>query len=401
MRRIFRLWKKTPSSPTESTENRADHFNVPTPARIRYQSRSRSRSPVRRLSYSAAECERDNCTDQIKLSLAHDKESGQQVLAPGSPLSGQVAAGSALISLVKRRSLSGPPRRSKRSAVCASRRSFIHRDFANPQAETCWLSCLFQTLWHSVVFHTAFEDNFVPQKYTPQENERILTALQQTWVEYKTEQQGTQQGSFDETNAGASSEPQAETDPQLVPACDLAEAFGEGYGDMAEALALLQGELSQSLNAEAVKLAECMALVPLVPCEDGHMSPDYAWRQVVEWQLTTAPILAVDINVVGTPTKDSSAHLAQEWIPSSRLPKVMTDLGTAHKLVALVCFMWDLQHYVAFCRRQRDPNRCLFFNDLPELTKGVCRDLAWCEVPSICKKYFLIPRLALYEIGSV
>jgi len=80
--------------------------------------------------------------------------------------------------------LSGSFRQSK-TRVSRMRTSFAHRDFDNPYAETCWLSCLFQTLWHSVVFHRAFDEHLAVGKYRPSPAENILTALQRTWADYE------------------------------------------------------------------------------------------------------------------------------------------------------------------------------------------------------------------------
>merc|ERR1719324_1759051 len=64
-------------------------------------------------------------------------------------------------------------------------KSFAHGDFGNPDYRTCWLSCLFQSLWHSVVFHATFERHLAPPKFTPGPEERIFAALQRTWAEYR------------------------------------------------------------------------------------------------------------------------------------------------------------------------------------------------------------------------
>lgn len=347
------------------------------------------------------------------------------------------------------------------------RQSFPHRDFANEEAETCWLSCLFQALWHSVVFHNAFEQDLLPENYAPAADEALLAALQQTWAEYKKEgKRGTCQEppehDADATNA-------------LVAPDGLVDGFGPGYGDMSEALACLQSELSDSTNAAAVGLSERLVLLPLAGAEGALPSPEAAWELAKEWQVTTASLIAVDLSVpplagenikdlaklwspmepgaagssleksgVGGASEDdkamSDASLApadsKENIPeniadNSKAPEedsqnasdtvkptrpetqeaasnsgpVMTDtsslssglLGNGHRLVALVCYMHHLQHYVAFCRRQSNSLRCCFFNDLPELTNGVPKEVEWQSVPDICGKYSLTPRLILYE----
>lgn len=271
-------------------------------------------------------------------------------------------------------------------------RSFRHRDFANPRAETCWLSCLFQSLWHSVVFHAAFELYLTPAKYTPRPGDRLLMALQRTWAQY--DQEAARSSSF--------SPP-----PRLVPPKDLAEAFGEGYGDMSEALASLQQELSESSHPAAAAVAELLSLIPLSTLEETMPTPDMAWKQAKEWKLTATPILAVDLSLPDVP-QATLRRLARYWIPPSARNEGAaaaqhhaSDFGPTHRLVALVCYLWTSRHYVAFCRRQRVPDRCLFFNDMPSLTKEAPRELAWAEVPEACSRYSLTPRLALYEsIGA-
>lgn len=322
------------------------------------------------------------------------------------------------------------------------RASFPHRDFANPEAETCWLSCLFQSLWHSVVFHTAFEQHLALQSESSigssslTEEEPILAALQATWADYQSDcrspmKKSGSQAAAGPQDAGAAALPngdgetgaspaaaaekqhegnerqdvETETD-NLVPAEGLAEAFGRGYGDMSEALAIIQDELSQSSSPAAVAIADQMILLPLSGLADpdgAWPGPADAWKLAKEWQATTSPLLAVDLTLP-TPTREDSKQLAQLWVPSSSSSDHRggclgdsEDGRSSHRVVALVCFMWNLRHYVAFCCRQSDPSRCLFFNDLPCLTAGAPRDLPWSEVPSVCGEYFLTPRLILYE----
>lgn len=293
----------------------------------------------------------------------------------------------------------------------ASRRSFPHRDFANPEAETCWLSCLFQALWHSAVFHAAFEKDLVPHKYSPGRDEPLLVALQQTWAEYQIEARDKlAESSFDAKDA-------------LVPADGLVGGFGEGYGDMSEALACLQSELSDSTNLAAIALSERMVLLPLIATEELLPSPEMAWKQAQEWQVTSASLIAVDITLPQL-TDQGIENLVRLWVPQQPAtadnaenvpangvadPSPNTDalvkdtsprpgqLSGNHQIVALVCYMWHLQHYVAFCRRQSNPARCCFFNDLPELSSGVPKEVDWERVPEICAQYSFMPRLVLYE----
>lgn len=281
----------------------------------------------------------------------------------------------------------------------AHRASFLHRDFANPEAETCWLSCLFQSLWHSVVFHQAFDEHLRLSDQCLGPEEHVLAALQATWADY-----GTTTG---EGEAG-----QAEGQPSqasLVPAEGLAEAFGEGYGDMSEALARIQDELSSSGSPEAVAIADRIVLVPLCSSDSGALpGPAEAAVLAQEWQVANSPLIAVDLTLP-TPTAEECQLLADLWVPrgaeaasqaSSQSSLSHSGLQSTHRLVAFVCFMWNLRHYVAFCCRQSDPSSCVFFNDLPCLTPGAPKEILWRDVPKLCSEHCLMPRLLLYESRS-
>lgn len=275
--------------------------------------------------------------------------------------------------------------------------SYPHRDFDNPEAETCWLSCLFQALWHSVVFHAAFDKDLAAPHYKTDSDEPLLEALQRTWAEY----------SVSEAWEGPLCPPAEKDDPQrvksggetLVNADDLARGFGQGYGDMSEALACLQQELSESPNPVANQLARWIVLVPLCAEPGSLPTPEMACEQVEQWQATNSALLAIDLTLPD-PTPEISRRVAELWVPGSAaaVGSRADYLGpNQHRIVALVCYMWNIMHYVAFCRRQGDATRCLFFNDLPTLTHGAPRELAWHEVPTLCDKYKLSPRLVLFE----
>merc|ERR1712203_630858 len=107
-------------------------------------------------------------------------------------------------------------------------------------------------------------------------------------------------------------------------------------------------------------------------------------------------MIAVDISLPAL-TRNSNRELASLWTPlqdsmsrscssstnatsdstCSSTPR--SDLGTGHRLVALVCYMSTIHHYVAFCRRQQDSSRCIFFNDLPGLTRGAPSEMDWLD----------------------
>merc|ERR1719446_1824399 len=62
-------------------------------------------------------------------------------------------------------------------------KSYRHANFTNPRAESCWLSTLFQSLWHSRVFHAAFEGLIKPLPRAGKNT--ALGALQETWELYE------------------------------------------------------------------------------------------------------------------------------------------------------------------------------------------------------------------------
>jgi len=309
-----------------------------------------------------------------------------------------------------------PPRRSSLAAAVRSRQSYPHRDFHNPEAETCWLSCLFQCIFHSTVFHRAFEAHLTAERHQVTEAEPILEALQLTWADYKAstkQQQQYVEPTAEELQVHAEACGGAgDGGRSLVAPEELASAFGEGYGDMSEALAMMQEELSQSQAVAARGLAEALVMLPLTVCEGALPSPKEAWTLVEEWQAASRAFLAVDLSLA-EPSAEEGRRLAQLWVPQVALgleaaaavaaggdgggSGAQADLGPRHVLVALVCYMWSCQHYVAFCRRQRDTSRCIFFNDLPTLTAGAPRELNWSDVPEFCSRYHLTPRLVFYE----
>lgn len=273
----------------------------------------------------------------------------------------------------------------------SDRLSFLHRDFDNPESETCWLSCLFQSLWHSVVFHVAFEEHILPANLPSSDEGQILNALQETWAEYKDlpcEPLATQEGRQHGTSP-------AQPANSKVSSSDLAEAFGEGYGDMSEALAMLQEELLTSCVGDIKAVGEALVIVPVSLTEGRYPEPRDAWQLLNEWKAADSPLVAVDISLRKA-SKKGSRSLTENWVPKEDATG-LADLGDAHSLVSLVCYMWRVQHYVVFCRRQKDISKCVFFNDLPDITPGADRELHWHRVPSFCKEHGMTPRLAFYE----
>jgi len=216
----------------------------------------------------------------------------------------------------------------------------------------------------------------------------------------------------------------------LVSPDELVSAFGDGYGDMSEALAMLVDELSQCGKPAIMQLAESLLMVPVV-CIPGSTQPDAdgtsvpslpsasiptpssTWPMVQEWGGAFSPLIAIDLSLP-QPNQALIESLCAAWIPKSPLqpaatttslemqtavaPSANDTLGPDHQFVALVCFMHEIQHYVAFCRRQS--GQCVYFNDLPDLTPSVDKFLNWSDVPSLCGMWNMAPRLVFYEVRS-
>lgn len=237
--------------------------------------------------------------------------------------------------------------------------SYGHSDFVNPHAESCWLSSFFQSLWHSRVFHTAFEQAVKP--LTPDRPASKVAALQQTWQLYE--------------RAAASG--------QAVSVSALVQAWGDGYGDSAEAFGKLQSD-----NELAV-VADLFGLVPL-PYSGYVPRQQELLEAVTAMGCADKPLVAIDI-VLPALSKASIYSVAQ-GIEGDRA------FASGHSLVALICYMDNFRHYVVFCRGLSGKQRWLFFNDLPGLARGTPKELeGWDSVVRECAAYELCPRMLLYE----
>lgn len=62
-------------------------------------------------------------------------------------------------------------------------KSLMHADFANPRAQSCWLSTTFQALWHSRCFRKAYQELVEPLREYPPNT--VTGAFQRTWRSYK------------------------------------------------------------------------------------------------------------------------------------------------------------------------------------------------------------------------
>lgn len=241
--------------------------------------------------------------------------------------------------------------------------SFQHSDFSNPEAESCWLSTFFQSLWHSRVFHSTFDSLVRPLPRA--EGGTATNALRDTWELYERE---AAQGN-------------------VVSVAALVEAWGHGYGDCAEAFGKLQSDPALA------PLAAQFALVP-VEFTGSTLPPAQLWASVLQTGASDKPLLALELML---PYVNNAAifKLVRDVMPVS---KSDADLGDDHRLVAMICFMESFAHYVVFCRRMSDPNRWLFFNDLPGTANGAQRELlGWAAVSHECGRFELRPKMLLYE----
>ncbi|CAJ1383452.1 unnamed protein product [Effrenium voratum] len=238
--------------------------------------------------------------------------------------------------------------------------SFKHSEFENPHKESCWLSTFFQSLWHSRVFHVLF-DNLV--RPLPSQGHGSADALRKTWDLYE--------------RGGP------------VPVQALVEAWGGGYGDCAEAFSRLQEDPSLQ------SLSELIASVP-VPFGGPTLPPAALWSEVTQMGVEDAPLLALDLML---PPLSSAAILTLTLaLVPRRKPLGEPDLGAAHHLVAMICYIEAFRHYVVFCRRQSDESCWLFFNDLPGVARGVRKEFFdWAAVAHECARFELRPKVLFYE----
>jgi len=255
--------------------------------------------------------------------------------------------------------------------------SFEHSEFSNPRQESCWLSTFFQSLWHSRVFHAAFDSLVRPMP--PAAAGTALGALQVTWELYGGP-------------AATGGERSDWRTPDSVPVRALQKAWGRGFGDCAEAFGMLQG--AEDLQP----LADLIALVP-TPYTGRAPTPKTLWTHASEMGVADAPLLAFDL--ILPPLPNASIHvLASALAPVVQVESspVPVDLGTSYRLVSMICYIEEVQHYVVFCRRLSDANHWMFFNDLPALARGARHELCgWQSVCHECARYGLCPRMLVYE----
>lgn len=251
--------------------------------------------------------------------------------------------------------------------------SYPHSDFANPRAESCWLSTLFQSLWHSRVFHSIFETIIKPLPFAGRGN--ALGALQETWELYE----------------------RAAVDRRTVSVAALVQAWGRGYGDCAEAFGKLQGDTALQ------PLADLFALVP-VPWTGEVPTLSGLWDLVLQMGVGHIPLVALEMSFPPL-SRSSMQKLAlalapmEETEPSPSPTMRDADLGTGFRLVAMICFVEEFAHYVVFCRGISDSGTWHFFNDLPGTgsSNAYHRFVGWWQVGDACARYQSCPKMLLYE----
>mmetsp|Transcript_29746 Transcript_29746/g.98596 ORF Transcript_29746/g.98596 Transcript_29746/m.98596 type:complete len:128 (-) Transcript_29746:89-472(-) len=88
----------------------------------------------------------------------------------------------------------------------------------------------------------------------------------------------------------------------------------------------------------------------------------------------------------------------EAWCPTVNRGGKHADLGTNHRLVAMVCRSFEEAngHFTVFCNTRKNPGvQCMFFDDgNDERTAKVWN---WSDVPRYCGSEQFVPTLLLYE----
>lgn len=251
--------------------------------------------------------------------------------------------------------------------------SFEHVDFSNPHAESCWLSPLFQSLYHSRVFHSMFDQLVRPLPAGARG--KATNALCETWTNYE----------------------HAAMNGGQVSVHELVQFWGVGFGDCAEAL----GQLHAELRADAVLHPVGDQISRVVTSYNGETMPsDALWTLVKEVGATHSPLIAFEMAL--PPLQSASVlKFVLDIMPPKLKAAHEAELGDAHRLVAMICYMETFRHYVVFCRRQTHGPEWLFFNDMPKLdgmANSAFRELPdWTAVAHQCARCEMRPTLLLYE----
>lgn len=281
-----------------------------------------------------------------------------------------------------------------------------HQDFANPRAESCWLSSTFQALWHSIRFRRAFEQLIAPLPDYPPNT--VAGALKRTWRLYKNsatesgdsrddgvEDRRSRRGSsiLSRLNARAMATKSGISPEHLV------RRWGTGWGDPCDCISAIQSPSSLGEPEQLRELGDMIAQVP-VAVQAGRRppSPSDIWKTMTSMGVDNTPIVFINTSYPRRLHQDSLYDAVMEL--DGNLD------GDRYRLRAMICYMHRYHHYVCFCARLSKPGRWVLFNDLPGL-EGRRRGLAekplekdsWEDVAEACATYGFSPTLLLYESG--
>ena len=274
--------------------------------------------------------------------------------------------------------------------------SFRHRGFSNAKARTCWLSSLAQVLWHSTVFHEAFDAALFAAGApgdgagggdAPPTPARKISALAKTWASF-----------------GAAS------DGALSPD-DLARAFRDvadartGYGDASEAYCSLQNAFDSCAGPSLRPFADLGKLLKYAPVLPSPTLPDLGvlWREhrqvfdldggaVVAFDLSWHPLDPASTRALALACGGKLDGGGAGGDESADAPKILADAG--YRLAGLISYHHQTRHYICFVRCRSD-HSYLYFNDL-HYDESHQRH-PFDRVAAMCGACYLQPRLVVYE----
>lgn len=253
----------------------------------------------------------------------------------------------------------------------APRESFVHGQFENTEEHVSpSLSAVFQTLWHSSVFHRAFEGFVVRPIQRAGDDVRVTKgtvtfALLQTWLQYE----------------------RASSNNALVSPKYLTDVWGSHFVDPVDCFNKIGGMRNQKKSRTFDEPSELADMgISLFGKSVARDSVVYSYtgstkkrRDVLDrdvmWQrlpkvYKARPLLVLHVATNPEITRNSLVRFVSS-IPStydSTGLETKNDIGkNGHKLVAIICYISSAKHYVTFCRRRLIPSRWRLFNDRPKL----------------------------------
>ena len=280
------------------------------------------------------------------------------------------------------------------------RESFVHGQFNNSNNTHCWLSTSFQSLWHSNVFHSAFENIVVrPIDKAGSSNTlkegSVTRGLMETWKMYGN------------ANGRSSVSPSA-----------MASVWGNNFGDPVDCLNAIASRKTK--KDEPVQLSHLGRVLFGKSLRKGHgvvctyvpKVAKMALRAQSVWMSLHKAYRSRPLLILQIPTKVGQNKLLnffKSFPPvydqnGFETPNHMGDEG--HLLVSVICYLEKSKHYVCFCRRKEVPSRWRLYNDIPDTlynTKEYCPDLLSADGGSIglvetaLKNYDLMPTVYVFE----